>query len=450
MASHSSGLLGHGHDLLVSQHIEHALHHATDGDNGDGDDFVNTALVDMYAKCGSLLEAKYMFNNLDVRGLVSWNAVIGGFAEYNHGKEAIQYLEEMQTKGTFPDTITYVCALKACGSTVGLIEEGQKIHTEIAKDGLEVDPCIGISLLNMYAKCGFLREAQEVFNELSSQDVVSWNVLIAGYVEHGLAQEAMECMEKMYDEGSIPLDAITTTCSLKACIGIGDFDKGRWIHSQTIKQGLIHADPTVGISLVEMYAKYNSLDEAKAVFDSVRDQTVIMWGTLLWGYACQGESEHVFHLYNQMVEEGVHPDDISFLSLLIVCSHAGLMKEALKSIISMREEYGLASNIEHYNCIIDLFCRAGLLAKAAIVMERMPFQPNSVTWCTILGACRKSGDIALARHAFECATVLNDREGASFILMASIYADNHMWDDIEELESLIENLTEIKSRFKLG
>jgi pentatricopeptide repeat protein len=351
-----------------------------DNDDCDDDAFVKSALVDMYAKCGSLADARYVLDTVNARSLVSWNALIGGLAEHgSHGKEALECLEEMQSEGTFPDAITYVCSLRACAR---LVESGRKLHGEIAKDGLEADRYVGIALIDMYAKCGFLEEAREAFDELPSRDVVPWNALISGYVEHGLAQEAMACVQEM-DDDDILLDAITTTCSFRACIITGAIERGRWIHSASIKRGLTDADPTVESASMEMYAKCGCIEEARAVFESAQDRSEVSWSALLWGYACRGESEPVFGLHEQMLGQGMFPDSVSWLSLLTACSHDGLVGEDLLRTISSADSF--SPTLEHCNCIVDLYCRSGQLLLAMSVVEMMPFQPNSVTWCTVAG-----------------------------------------------------------------
>eukprot|EP00250_Pteridium_aquilinum_P029439 c39383_g1_i1 orf=1-309(+) len=102
----------------------------------------------------------------------------------------------------------------------------------------------------MYAKCGLLTKAQEVFDMLEVHNTVSWNALISGYVQHDLAKEALDCYEQMQLEG-VTADAVTFTCSLKACGFIGAIAKGREMHTNIKRKGLLQTNQFVGNALVD-------------------------------------------------------------------------------------------------------------------------------------------------------------------------------------------------------
>eukprot|EP00250_Pteridium_aquilinum_P018784 c24206_g3_i1 orf=1-414(+) len=137
----------------------------------------------MYAKCGLLSEARDFFDTLPVRGVVSWNALIAAYVEIGLYLEALKLFDYMQKEGVPPDAFTFSCALKAC-SSAGAIDKGRKLHEMISEGGFKTDSFVGNGLVGLYAKCGSLSEAQEVFDKLLNQDVVSWSALIAGYAEH--------------------------------------------------------------------------------------------------------------------------------------------------------------------------------------------------------------------------------------------------------------------------
>eukprot|EP00250_Pteridium_aquilinum_P022559 c25411_g4_i1 orf=121-1197(+) len=180
---------------------------------------VANTFIGMYAKCGSLSEAQEVFDKLAVRDVVSWTALIAGYAEHGPAEKALKFFLEMQQDKILPNAVTFSCVLKACGS-IGDSDEGQKIHTEIVKEEYETDVTVGNSLVGMYAKCGLLTEALEIFEDLRVQDVVSWTSLIAGYAEHGPGEESLKAFENMQHEGISP-DAVTYACSLKACSSRG-------------------------------------------------------------------------------------------------------------------------------------------------------------------------------------------------------------------------------------
>lgn len=156
---------------------------------------------DMYANCGSLSKARQVLEELSVRNVISWSAFIAGYAREGDGEQALGCFENMQREGFCPNALTFICILKACGS-IRAFEKGEKTHHEISKLGLlKEDLVLGTALVNMYAKCGALKKAQQVLEELLIQDATPWNALISGYARNGEGEQALSCLEQMQREG---------------------------------------------------------------------------------------------------------------------------------------------------------------------------------------------------------------------------------------------------------
>ena len=184
------------------------------------DVFLGTALVDMYAKCGSLIRAQEVFDKLPVRNVVTWNALLTGCVDSGCGEEALDYFEEMHLEGILPNAVTFVCILKACGVAQSL-SLGEVIHVEIMKQNLlERDVILGNALIDMYVKCSMLERAQEAHDKLPRRNVISWSTFISGYAQHGFGDKALDCWRKMKDEGLSP-NATTFIFVLKACGSTG-------------------------------------------------------------------------------------------------------------------------------------------------------------------------------------------------------------------------------------
>jgi pentatricopeptide repeat protein len=140
--------------------------------------FFGNSLVDMYAKCGSIADARSMFNKLLSHDVVLWNAMILGHVKCGQGYKALE--PQMQQEGVRPDPMTSVVMLNACAGVVSL-DEGSCVHEQIVESSCESDDFVRSSLVDMYAKCGSMEDAQRVFNRMSSQNVVMWNAIIRGY-----------------------------------------------------------------------------------------------------------------------------------------------------------------------------------------------------------------------------------------------------------------------------
>ena len=168
--------------------------------------------------------------------------------------------------------------------------------------------------------------------------------------------------------------------------------------------------------LVDMYAKDGFLVEAQKVFDKMPIQDVVLWSALIGGVAFEGEIMLAFDLFETMLMKGIQPDKIILLSILTMCTHAGLVDAGTLYFVSMKKEFGISQTIEHHNCIVDLLGRAGRLHDAVAMLEIMPIQPNLVTWVTLLGACRNEGNVELGRNALRCALKLQRKHSGSLLL----------------------------------
>ncbi|KAH7426697.1 hypothetical protein KP509_10G012900 [Ceratopteris richardii] len=242
----------------------------------ENDLMLGTTFVHMFAKFGNLVKARVLFDGLPARDVTLWSVLIAGYAEHGHGDEAIECYQKMRDEGLSPDAFTFMWVLKAYTS-IGAIEKGEEIYAEAKNQGsLQKDIMLGTSFLDMYGRCGNLARAQDVFNELPVQDIASWTALIAGYAQHGLGNEALNCFERMQEAGFSP-NAATFTCILKACGSIGAAEKGEAVHHAVYGQGLLKKDVVLGTALVDMYAKLGALANAQEVFDEIST-----WNTASW------------------------------------------------------------------------------------------------------------------------------------------------------------------------
>jgi pentatricopeptide repeat protein len=163
-----------------------------------------------------LEEARNVLEKLPERHVFSWSALIGGYAQQGQGHEALNCFEQMQNDGLSPDMITFICLLKACAS-IGAGDKGKQIHDEVVSRGfLAKNTVVGTAVVDMYAKCGLPRKAQQVLEGLVVRNRVSWSALIAGYAQQGQAREALNCFERMLREGIEP-DEVIFLCVLSAC-----------------------------------------------------------------------------------------------------------------------------------------------------------------------------------------------------------------------------------------
>jgi pentatricopeptide repeat protein len=190
---------------------------------------VGTALLKMYGKCGSIQEARQVFDKLTNCDGVSWTVMIGAYAENGCGEEAYQLLLQMIHKGFKPNAITFLSILNASAST-GASQWVKEVHNHVLELGLEADLRVSSALVHMYAKSGNIDDARRVFNRMQERNVITWTTMIGAYTECGCGIEAYELYLQMKQEGFKP-DVLTYLSILKASASNGALDWVKEVHS---------------------------------------------------------------------------------------------------------------------------------------------------------------------------------------------------------------------------
>jgi pentatricopeptide repeat protein len=391
----------------------------------------------MYAKCGMLARARNLLDELALRNTVSWNVLIAEYAQREQGQKAEECYRQMQRDGVPPDAVTLACMLKVYGY-MGRIKDGKEIHDESRRRGL-VDGSVVLAsaLVDMYAKCGAVEKAQEIFDELVDvQNVVSWTALIAGYVQQEKGEEALRCLVQMRNRG-ICGDMVTFACILKACGSVGMVDKGQQIHNEMINRfgDSLHKNVVLGTALVDMYAKCGMLEKARNVLDRQLLLDVALWNALIMGYSQQGQSVEALKCFKEMLWKGLSPDEVTFISVLNACSLSGLLHEAEQHFSSMTSKYGVKPNWHHYTCMVSSFARIGCFDKAMEMIKKMPSCDYLPLWHALLSACSKWGNVELGKLAFENALKIDINDALAYALMETIYAQASMKENVKIVAS---------------
>ncbi|KAJ7290856.1 hypothetical protein O6H91_05G071700 [Diphasiastrum complanatum] len=414
---------------------------------------VCNTLVDMYAKCGCTEDARELFDNMSERDVVSWNAMIAGYAQNGLGKEALALYEQMKQEGMQPDNVTVVLLLEACASLAAL-EQGKQLHTDIIKRGLiqsvrdsnillantdiiqsvpDSNIVLANTLVRMYSKCGSVLHAHEVFSNMPQHDVYSWTAIISAYADSGEVEEAINLFQQMQETGLAP-DKVLFVVVLKACARVAALEQGRKLHSDIVKRGF-QSDVIVGSTLVNMYAKCGCTEDARELFDNMSERDVVSWTAMIAGYAQNGLAREALALFEQMQREGTKPNEVTYVSVLSACAHFGLVDQGRHVFNSMCKNHGVTPTREHYTCMVDLLGRAGCLDDAELFINKMPIQPDSVVWMTLLGAARNHGNAEIGRRAFDCVVKLEPKNAAPYVLLSNIYVVAGRKDELTKIRN---------------
>ncbi|GAB4858395.1 Putative pentatricopeptide repeat-containing protein At3g49142 [Ancistrocladus abbreviatus] len=356
--------------------------------------FIGNGLVAMYGKCGYLVEARRVLDEMPNKDVVSWNSMVAGYAQSGQFDDALKVCREMELLKLKPDAGTMASLLPAVADT-------------------------------SQENVAFVRE---IFMKLAKKSLVSWNVMIAVYVNNSMPAEAVNLYSKM-EASKMEPDAVTIASILPACGDLSALSVGRQIHKFVEKKSL-RPNLSLENALLDMYAKCGCLREAREVFDSMQSRDVVSWTSMISAYGVSGQGGDSAALFCKMRDEGLVPDSIAFVALISACSHAGLLEEGRHYYRMMTEEYKIVPRIEHYSCMVDLLGRAGRVDEAFTLIKEMPLEPNERVWGALLGACQVYSNVTVGLVAADHLFHMVPEQAGYYVLLSNIYAKAGKWKEV--------------------
>lgn len=254
-----------------------------------------------------------------------------------------------------PNKVTYVCILNACCKPEAL-QWGIEIHRHVVRNRVHLDAGLGSALVQMYAKCGNIKEARQVFDGMVNQNVISWTVMIGANAESGDGSTALELFNQMRRKGFTP-DAIIYLCTLNPCASAGAFEWVKEVHDHILKAGL-ESDVRVSSVLVNMYVKSGYIENARHVFDTIAHRDSISWNVIISAYSQQGDGDEAFRLFLQMQQDGLTPDVFTYTYILKPCASSTVgAAEWVKEVYAHALRAGLESGICVGNGLVDMYAK---------------------------------------------------------------------------------------------
>lgn len=411
-----SGKLIHAHVILRNVSLD--LH-------------LQNALVDMYCNFGDTQTAYRIFSRMENWDLVSWNSMIAGYSENGDGEKAMNLF--VQLKGLNfpkPDDYTYAGIVSATGA-FPCFNYGKPLHAQVIKAGFETSVFVGSTLVSMYFKNQETEAAQCVFYSIAGKDAVLWTEMITGYSKMADGMSAIRCFSEMHHEAH-EIDDYVLSGVLSVCADLAILRQGEMIQCYVLKSGY-DVEMSVSGSLIDMYAKNGCLEVAYMVFSQVSNPDLKCWNSMLGGYSHHGMVDEALKLFNEIIEHGLGPDQVTFLSLLSACSHSKLVEQG-RLLWSYMNSIGLVPGPKHYSCMVTLLSRAALLEEAEEIIKKSPYLEDNVDlWRTLLGACVLNKSLKVGVHAAEEVLRLNAEDGPTLVLLSNLYAAAGRWDEVAEI-----------------
>ncbi|KAK7304188.1 hypothetical protein RJT34_15301 [Clitoria ternatea] len=348
--------------------------------------YVATSLVDMYGKCGVLEDAEKVFDGMVERNVVAWNSMVVTYAQNGMNEEAIRLFWEMRMQGVDVSSVTLSGFLTACANS-GAVREGRQGHGLAVLAGLDLDNVLGSSIMNFYFKVGLFQEAEVVFGNMLVKDMVTWNLVISGYVQFGMVEKALEMCHRMREQ-KLRFDSVTLSSLLAIAADTRNVGLGMKGHGYCIRNNF-ESDVVVSSGIVDMYAKCGRLDYARRVFSCVSKKDIVLWNTMLAACAEQCLSGEALKLFYQMQLESVPPNVVSWNSVILGFFRNGQVTEA-RNMFSEMCSLGVKPNLITWTTMISGLAQNGLGYDSVMVfreMQDMGIRPNSISITSALSAC---------------------------------------------------------------
>ncbi|KAI3942562.1 hypothetical protein MKW92_051235 [Papaver armeniacum] len=428
-------------------------------------------MITLYARSGRLDLALAQFEQMSERDVVSWNAMIAGYNQHGLDIEAVCIFAKMLKESNVkPDKFSLASVLSACAN-LEMLKPGREIHAHIIRTAASGSEPVSNALISMYSKSGGLAIARRIvdrgmvsnlnvisvtalldgyvkigevklarnfFDSLNDPDVVAWTAMIVGYVQNGLNNDAVELFRRLLGYGPKP-NNFTLSAMLSACSSLASLNHGKQIHASALRSG---AESSVSVtnSLISMYAKAGSIENAKRVFSQVswiRDN--VSWTSMIIALAQHGLGVEAIELFEEMLALNIKPDHITYVGVLSACTHAGLVEQGQNYFGLMQNVHKIVPTLSHYACMIDLLGRAGLLEEALKFIEKMPIEPDFIAWGSLLSACRVNKNAELAEIAASRLLEIDPGNGGAYAALANVYSLCGRYEDNAKIRKLMKD-----------
>ncbi|XP_042046518.1 pentatricopeptide repeat-containing protein At1g31430-like isoform X3 [Salvia splendens] len=388
-----------------------------------------------FATDADLSYADMIFAQIELPTLFIYNVMIKAHVKSSSCRKALSLFDKLRLNGLVPDNYTYPFVFKAAGR-LRMVPEGEKLHGFALKSG-DLDDCyVCNSVLDLYRELGCVQNLAKVFDEIPTRDLISWNVLISGFVKSSRFEDAVNVYRRIRLETSLQPDEATIVSTLSACTALKNLDLGREIHDYVSKKlgitmiignalmdmyakcgcieiarGIFDAMPEKNVicwtSMVSAYTNLGCLDEARALFERSSVKDLVLWTTMINGYVQFNMVDEAMTLFRCMQMNGIKPDKYTLVTLLTGCAQLRALEQG-EWIHAYLKEIGIIIDAVVGTALMEMYAKCGCLEKSLQIFYQLN-QKDAASWTSMICALAMNGDAEKAVQLFTEMTQLGIR-----------------------------------------
>ncbi|CAA7402317.1 unnamed protein product [Spirodela intermedia] len=391
-----------------------------------------SSLITAYAKLGSVDLAGRVFRAVQEPDLVLWNSMLSAYAHCGYWFEGFELFSRMRSYGKAPDGYSMV-GLLSCLRDPILIQIGWGSHGICVKGGLDLGAHVRSALVSMYSRCGCMASAWQMFGGMPQEpDLVQWSAMVTGFLQAGEYERSIWVFSEMTASLRQKPDAVLVASVLSACGSLTAIRLGKAIHCYVYRLG-IESDVSVTCALMNMYLKCGFTHPGSRIFLTMPEKNITAFNIMISGLGSHGRGAEAMEIFEEMLSEGLKPDEATFSALLCACSsHAEFAIAAKALFVRMTEEFGVAARTEHYVYMVKILGMAGELKAAYELIKTMP-TPEAGAWGALLWCCNVHGDLELAETVARELFVIQPEKGAYRVILSNMHAAEGNWAVVENL-----------------
>jgi pentatricopeptide repeat protein len=409
-----------------------------------GDFLVLNSMLTHMSRTSSWGDAEMLFKQSPSRDMVSWNIIISEYSSEGNVSKVISLYVAMIEEEVCPssETLTAVVSVFARHK---FLPHGKKLHSFAIRSGL-MDTILVASFVDLYAKCGELVSSIQLFEEFNGGSKYLWSAMIWAFIYHGMFLDAIHLFERMMGSFYFP-NADILRGLLVSYTEIDALRCGKATHGYIIRNNYAAESESCALdtALVKLYARCGDIHLAERCFSRTLQKDIVSWSSMIEAFTIHGHGKQALTLFNQMLKEGVKPNEVTFLSLLSACSHSGLVSEARELFDCMTKKFRFAPELGHYTCMVDVLGRSGNLEEALQVISNMKVKADGRIWGALLGSCRIHSNSKLAYFAAQKLVELEPSNVGYHVLLSNIQAGGDRWAEVEDIRSSMEVMNMEKS-----